>query len=112
MSHKTKIGLMGLIVTSILSATSVTIHHGWNLISTAGVDNVDSNCLLNQINGTASLWTFENGQWKANSNNENTKHLISSANFPFVTTISKEQGFWVYNPNQDMQLDMNCSGQE
>ena len=109
MFRVTKSLLISTILISNLSAVSVTIYNGWNLISTAGVDNVQSSCLLKEIQGKSSLWTFENGKWKGNSNDQKTQEAIKNAGFGIVSTITKEQGFWVYNPNDNIKLEMNCT---
>ena len=106
---KRKVGFISLLVASALSAVSVNIHHDWNLITTAGVDNVSSDCILNQVDGSALIWTFENGHWKAASNDQYMKNLISSSNFHYVTNISKEQGFWLLNPGGDKPINMECN---
>ena len=93
----------GFIAGSTLLAADLTIYHGWNLVSTAGVESVPSSCILNQVPNGAILFRYDNEQkkWEAISNDNTINQKIDAA--PFIDLVSSPlaltQGFWLLNPS-------------
>ena len=92
---KIKISFLSVLIASMLSGGSIEVEKGWNLLGTAGVDNVDSSEILKYMKHSSLLWTYENGKWKVNTNDSSIKEVILSLKFPIATNLSKEHGFWL-----------------
>ncbi len=85
-----------------LSATTLDIHSGWNLVSLGDVNASTADCILNQL-PTGSLLFKYNGltkKWSARSNSQEKNNLISSnTGIDMANTIEATDGFWVYTPD-------------
>ena len=74
-----------------LSSSTLTITQGWNLLALP----VDVNVSYDELNSTFqtayTIWKYENNKWHV--------YIKKDIKVPFdkITSISKEQGFWVNN---------------
>lgn len=95
-----------------LSAATVGVQNGWNLISTAGENNVASECILNQLSQGSMIWKYNSNQWFAKSNDPQINNLIYNHNIEFVNSIGLKEGFWVYNSGDFVDVNMSCLNNE
>ena len=105
-NNKVKIGLISVLVASMLSGVSIEVHKGWNLLATAGVDDVNSSDILKQMKASSILWTFENGEWKVNTNDSYLKEKIDSSPFHEAEKIKNDQGFWLMSIEEDKRIEL------
>ena len=102
-----------LLSTALLFAMgfSLEIHSGWNLISTEGKD-VNVSCILKNLENNSIVWKWDNvnKKWLANSKSESIRNILNSKNITIFNKLTKSDGFWVYNPLDDIDIDLNsCS---
>lgn len=103
---KIKIGFLSVLIASMLSGVSIEVHRGWNLLSTAGVDNVNTKDILKQMKATSILWTYEKDEWRVNTNDSYLKKIIESYNIPFVDHLNSDQGFWLMSIEEDKRIEL------
>ncbi len=101
-----------LILAGLVNASTINVESGWNLISTAGISNVSTSCILNQLPKGSIIWSFDNysKKWLAKSNSDIINSAISNHLLQFVENVNSTQGFWLNNVGGASTIDMNCTG--
>ena len=85
-----------------LSAMTLDIHSGWNLISLGDTNSSTAECILQQLPTGSLLYKYDglNKRWSARSNAQEKNDLIANnAGIDMADTIAPTDGFWVYTPD-------------
>ena len=96
------LSIAACVAVTSLSAQSLNVVAGWNLLG-SNVNNVDISKFGSNIK---IVWEFKNGKWYAGSNDSNLNSLIKKYGFGALSKINAGEGFWVYS-GKSSSLNLN-----
>jgi len=87
-----------------LSATTVTVYNGWNLLGYS--TEVDLNATFSPYPDITLIWSFDNDKksWEAYGNTENYRNLVKSNGYNSIEKIGNGLGYWVMNSGSDLRI--------
>ncbi|MEA1916301.1 MAG: hypothetical protein U9N42_02105 [Campylobacterota bacterium] len=96
MSSKISYILAPLIVAGSLSATTLNLKSGWNLVgSSEKQENIDT-----QIADANTIWKHDGSSWSAIAPNGKFAPALGDLNLSTFTTVESGDGFWVNMPSE------------
>jgi len=107
MKTKMLMALMPILSVVFLSAGTLHLEKGWEIISFGELNRVDINKTLSFLDDGSLAWTYNdiNKSWSAKSNNLDIDSKIASHNYPFAHYVDKYQGLWIFNAGASIDLD-------